>query len=79
MKIIKKFLWIISIVVDLFLLYEAIGCAYYAYNTPKLVGENVTYFTGMYLTAIAFLLLFVLLTIVLILRAIYVKKNKKSK
>ena len=78
MKAFKITLVVILSLVDLYLLYSAIGYLILGIQTPKIIGSVNTVFMGMYIMSITFSVLFLVLTTIIIIMSIKFFKKKKS-
>ncbi len=79
MKYAKIIILSILSIIDLYVLYSAIGYLVLGIKTPKIIGETNTTFTGMYIMSIVFTLIFLCLTGVIVFLAVKFYKKKKSK
>lgn len=79
MKAFKITLVSILSLIDLYILYSAIGYLIWGVKTPKIAGVENTCFMGMYIMSITYFCIFVVLTSVLIFLTIKFFKRKKSK
>lgn len=66
-------------IVDAYSLYAVVGYIILGTQTPKLVGNTTTVFTGMYIMAITFFLIALVCTILIIVIAKKLKKSKANK
>ena len=77
MHIVRKILfWILS-VIDVYFGYATVGYLVMALNTPRIVGEDSTYFAGMYIMSGIFFAGFLLITALIVFFSITYLKNKK--
>lgn len=76
MTLTKRVFFVLLSLIDLYFLYAIIGYLILALKTPKIYGETITYFTGMYIMSISFLILFISLTTIL---ALMFRKYKRRK
>ena len=79
MKAFKIILISILSLIDLYILYSAIGYLIWGAKTPKIVGVENTCFMGMYIMSITYFCIFVVLTSVLVFLTIKFFKKKTSK
>lgn len=77
MKLFKKILFGIFCVVDLYFLYSTIGYLVLGIQTPNILGDRPTTFTGMYIMSLTFFLLTIVLTTILVVILVKYVKNKK--
>jgi len=77
MKIFRIVILSILSIVDLYSLYAIIGYILWGLDTPKLVGNPGTIFTGMYIMSITFGLIFIVATILIVIISIRLRKSKK--
>lgn len=78
MKYAKIIILSVLSLVDLYVLYSAIGYLVLGIKTPKIIGETNTTFTGMYIMSITFALIFICLTGVIIFLGVKFYKRKKQ-
>lgn len=79
MKAFKITIVSILSLIDLYILYSAIGYLIWGAKTPKIVGVENTCFMGMYIMSITYFCIFVILTSVLVFLSIKFFKKKTSK
>ena len=77
MKAFKITLVAILSLLDIYLLYSAIGYLIIGIKTPIIIGNGNTVFMGMYIMAITFSVLFALLTTIIIIMSMKFFKKKK--
>ena len=63
---------------DLYTIYATIGYFIIGYNCPRINGATQTIFTGNYLMSVTFLLATIILTTLIIVISIKLKRNKKN-
>ena len=74
----RKITFIILLIIDIYLIYSAIGYAIMGNNCPEIVGEQKSIFMGNYIMSIIFGSKGIMLTIVLIILGIKTYKKKKQ-
>ena len=72
------FISILSLI-DLYILYSAIGYLIWGAKTPKIIGVENTCFMGMYIMSITYFCIFLALTSVIIFLSVKFFKSKTSK
>ena len=78
MKAFKITLISILSLIDLYILYSAIGYLIWGVKTPKIVGVENTCFMGMYIMSITYFCIFVVLTSVLVFLSVKFFKKKRD-
>ena len=72
----KIFFWLLCII-DVYFGYATVGYLVMAFNTPRIVGVDSTYFAGMYIMSGTFFVGFLLITALIVFFSIAYLKNKK--
>ena len=78
MKAFKITLVTISSLIDVYILYSAIGYLIWGVKTPKIIGVENTCFMGMYIMSITYFCIFVVLTSVLVFLSVKFFKKKRD-
>ena len=78
MKAFKITLVTILSLIDLYILYSAIGYLIWGVKTPKIIGVENTCFMGMYIMSITYFCIFVVLTSVLVFLSVKFFKKKRD-
>ena len=78
MKAFKITLVTILSLIDLYILYSAIGYLIWGAKTPKIIGVENTCFMGMYIMSITYFCIFVVLTSVLVFLSVKFFKKKRN-
>ncbi len=79
MKVIKRILFWVLAVVDIYLLYAWVGYLVLGLDHPTIYGAENTTFTGMYMMSITFFVCFLVVTTILIVAMVKYFKNRKSR
>lgn len=66
-------------IVDAYSIYATIGYIILGIQTPKLIGNTTTIFTGMYIMALTFFAVVILSTTIIVVIARKLKNTPKSK
>lgn len=75
MKIFKIISLVLISIVNCYCLYCTVGYLLLGINTPKLLGNSTTYFTGSYIMSIMYFVFTIILTII----TIFIIKSLKRK
>lgn len=78
MKAFKITLVTILSLIDVYILYSAIGYLIWGVKTPKIIGVENTCFMGMYIMSITYFCIFVVLTSVLVFLSVKFFKKKRD-
>lgn len=79
MKVFRIIMLSVLGLVDAYSLYAVVGYIILGIQTPKLVGNTTTVFTGMYIMAMTFFLIALVCTTLIIVIAKKLKKSKVNK
>lgn len=73
----KKFFIIVLTILNVFLLYQAVGSFVLGLKTPVLFDGEYAYFMGMYLMALGYICLSILCSVIMAILIKSIKKHKK--
>lgn len=76
MKAFKITILVLLSLIDIYCIYSTIGYLFLGINTPKLIGESNTVFVGQYIMSIVFLFITLIISFLILLLAIKLRKNK---
>ena len=76
MKPFRITMLVILSLIDIYCIYSMIGQLIIAIKTPKLIGESTTVLVGSYIISLGFIFATLIVTFLILLIAIRLKKNK---
>lgn len=76
MKAFKITMLVLLSLIDIYTIYSTIGYFILGLNTPRLIGDSNTIFVGQYIMSIVFLFITLIISFLILLLAIKLRKNK---